>query len=60
MKGREAITITKAQLSADARKVTVDIADFKPVMQQFLKWNLEAADGTPIAQEIQHTIHVIP
>jgi glucose/arabinose dehydrogenase len=60
VKGREAITITKAQLSADARTVTVDIADFKPVMQQFLKWNLQAADGTPVAQEIQHTVHVIP
>ena len=34
--------------------------DLKPVMQQSLKFNLKAADGTAFAQEIQHTIHAIP
>jgi hypothetical protein len=59
-KGREIISITGTRLSPDGRTVTIEIADFKPVMQESLKWNLKAADGTVIAQEIQHTIHALP
>jgi glucose/arabinose dehydrogenase len=59
-RGRDSINITGTELSADGKTVTVMIADFKPVMQESLKWNLKAADGTPITQEIQHTIHAIP
>ena len=29
-------------------------------MSEAIKFNLKAADGTPSAQEIQHTIHAIP
>ena len=59
-KGREPIAITGTHLSADGKTVAVEIADFKPVMQESLKWNLKSADGTPVAQEIEHTIHAIP
>ncbi len=59
-KGRESLEITGAKLSADGLSVTLGIADFKPVMQQSIKWDLKAKDGTPIAQEIQHTVHEIP
>ena len=59
-KGREPITITGTKLSVDGKTVTVEIADFQPVMQESIKWNLKAADGTAVAQEIQHTIHAIP
>lgn len=59
-RGRENINITGAQLGSDGKTVTLEIADFQPVMQQMLKWNLKAADGTPISQDIQHTIHAIP
>ena len=52
--------ITGTRLSQDGRTLTVEIADLKPVMQQSLKFVLKAADGTPLAQEIQHTIHAIP
>ena len=31
-----------------------------PAMQQAIKWDLKAQDGTPIAQETQHTVHVVP
>ncbi len=58
--GREAIDITAAKLSADGRSVTLAISDFKPVMQESIKWDLKAKDGTPIAQEIQHTVHEVP
>ncbi|MDB6034059.1 MAG: Large, multifunctional secreted protein [Verrucomicrobiales bacterium] len=59
-KGRDVIEIKGTKLSNDGKTLTVEIADLKPVMQQSLKFNLKAADGTPIAQEIQHTIHAIP
>ena len=52
--------IKSSKLSEDGKTLTLEIADLKPVMQQSLKFNLKAADGTPIAQEIQHTIHAIP
>ena len=58
--GRDALNITGTKLSPDGKTLTLEIADLKPVMQQSLKFNLTAADGTPIAQEIQHTIHAIP
>jgi hypothetical protein len=58
--GREPLDITSAKLSADGRSVTLAITDFKPVMQQAIKWDLKAKDGTPVAQEIQHTVHEVP
>ena len=47
-------------VSADSKTLTVEIADFKPVMQQTIKFNLKAADGTAVAQEVMHTVHAIP
>jgi len=59
-RGRDVLTITATRLGADGRTVFVAIDDLKPVMQQSLKFNLKAADGTVIAQEVQHTIHDVP
>lgn len=59
-KGRETINITGARLGPDGRTVTLSIEDLKPVMQQSIKWDLEAADGTKVAQEIQQTVHEVP
>jgi hypothetical protein len=59
-KGRETINITGAKLSADGKTVSLTIEDVRPVMQQAIKWDLKAQDGTPVAQETQHTIHVVP
>lgn len=56
-KGREGLNITSAKLSRDGRTVTLTVEDLKPVMQQSIKWDLKAADGTKVSQEIQHTIH---
>ena len=58
--GRDSLDITSAKLSPDGRTVTLQITDLKPVMQQSIRFNLTAADGTPVEQEIQHTIHAIP
>ena len=59
VKGRESLNITSATLSVDGRTVTLGIEDLRPVMQQSIKWDLKAEDGTQVAQEIQHTIHEI-
>jgi glucose/arabinose dehydrogenase len=60
LRGRDVIDITAAKLSSDRKTVTIEVADFKPVMQQTIRWNLKAADGTPVAQEVMHTIHALP
>jgi hypothetical protein len=59
-KGRENINITAAKLSADGKTVRLAIEDARPAMQQAIKWDLKAQDGTKVAQEIQQTIHEIP
>lgn len=59
-KGHDALNITGTRLSPDGKTLTVEIAGLKPVMQQTIKFNLKAADGTAIAQEIMHTIHLVP
>jgi hypothetical protein len=59
-KGRDMLNITGTKLSPDGRTLTVKIADLKPVMQQTLKFNLKATDGTAIGQEVMHTIHQVP
>ena len=59
-RGRDNLNVTATKLSPDGRTLTVEIADFKPVMQQTIKFNLKAADGTAIAQEVMHTVHAIP
>jgi hypothetical protein len=58
--GRDSLDITSAKLSPDGKTVTLQITDLKPVMQQSIRFNITAQDGTPIEQEIQHTIHAIP
>ncbi len=59
-RGRDVINITGTKLSADGKTVSVEIADFQPVMSETIKFNLKAADGTPVAQEVLHTVHAIP
>jgi hypothetical protein len=58
--GRDSLSIESAQLSSDGKTVTLAIADFQPVMSETIKFNLKAADGAPVAQEILHTVHAIP
>ncbi len=59
-RGRDNLNITATKLSADGKTVTVEIADFKPVMSETIKFNLTAADGTLVAQELMHTVHALP
>ena len=41
----------------DGETVFLAIPDMKPVMQMKVKFNLKAADGAPVSQEIYNTIH---
>lgn len=59
-KGRENLNITGAKLSGDGKTVRLQIEDLRPVMQQAIKFDLKAKDGTKVTQEIQQTIHEIP
>ena len=58
-RGRETIDITAAKVSDDGLSVTLTIADLQPAMGQNIKFDIKAKDGTPIAQEIQQTIHEV-
>jgi hypothetical protein len=58
--GRDPLNITGTKLSKDGKTLMLAIADLQPVMQESIKFNLKAKDGTPISQEIQHTIHAVP
>ena len=58
--GRDTVEIMSAKTSSDGRKVTLEIPGLKPVMQMLIRFKIKAADGTPINQEIWHTIHKVP
>lgn len=58
-RGRETIDITAAKVSDDGLSVTLTITDLQPAMGQNIKFDIKAKDGTPIAQEIQQTIHEV-
>ncbi len=51
------VAVQAARLSADRKTVFLEIAGLKPVMQMKIKFNLTAADGSRVAQEIYNTIH---
>jgi glucose/arabinose dehydrogenase len=59
-KGHDIVGLKAAKLSADKKSVFLEISDFKPVMQMKIKFGINAADGTPMNQEIYSTIHRIP
>jgi glucose/arabinose dehydrogenase len=59
-KGRDPVDVKSAHLSPDGLAVTLELADLKPVMQQAITFNLKARDGTPLRQDLQHSIHVVP
>jgi hypothetical protein len=58
--GKDSVEVTGAKLSAGGKVINLELADVRPVMQQAIAYRLKAADGTLLAQEIQHTIHVVP
>lgn len=55
--GRDAVAIQSARLSPDRQTVRLEIPGIKPVMQMRIRFNIQAADGTPIQSELYHTIN---
>ena len=58
-RGNEGVNVTGAKLSADGLTVTLAVEDLRPCDQQLIKFNIDAADGTNIRNEIMHTIHLV-
>ena len=59
-KGRETVAITGAKVSDDGLSVDIEIEDFRLVNQLEIKFQLKAKDGSPIEQEFQCSVNVIP
>jgi hypothetical protein len=59
-KAHDPVAVKSARLSADGRTVFLELAVVAPVMQQKIKFSLQAADGTRVSQEIYHTINKVP
>ncbi len=57
---RELVEVKSATLSPDGLTVTLALNDFRPVMQESIKFSLKTKAGAEFNQEIQHTIHKIP
>jgi glucose/arabinose dehydrogenase len=58
--GGDVIAIKAIKLSADKKTVFIEIAGLKPVMQSRIRFNIKAADGTVLKQELFHTINRVP
>jgi len=53
------LEVTGAKLSADGKTVTLSIKDMKPADQIKIKFNLDGADGSNVAQEVYATAPVL-
>ena len=59
-KGREPLPVRSATLSADGKTVSLKFDKLQPVHQLMIKYKIRGADGSPISQELDYTIHKIP
>ncbi|HEX7900018.1 MAG TPA: DUF6797 domain-containing protein [Planctomycetota bacterium] len=55
--GRERLEMSKATLSEDGRRVSLDLPGLKPVNNLILKFKVKAADGAPVVLDLNYTIH---
>jgi hypothetical protein len=58
--GRDEVTLEWAKLLPDGRTVRLSIPGLAPVMQMRIRYDLDAADGTSMADEAHLTINRIP
>jgi hypothetical protein len=56
---RDTVPLKSATLLDDKKTIFLEIPEIQPVMQMKIKFNLKAADGTPIRQEIINTINAL-
>ena len=58
--GGDAVAIKGIKLSEDKKTVIIEVDGLKPVMQSRIRFNIKAADGAVLKQEIFHTINRVP
>ncbi len=56
----EDVAVKGVKLSNGNKTVLLELEDVRPVMQQRIRYNIDAADGTQMRQEIFHTINAVP
>ena len=58
--GRDKMEVSKTELSADGKTVTLHFADWRPAHQVLTKFTLKSKDGKEINQEVLQTVNVVP
>ncbi len=58
--GRDPVPVEAARLAADGRTVFLQTPPLQPVMQMKVSWNIRAADGTVLRNELYQTINAVP
>jgi hypothetical protein len=59
-KGRDPVEIKSARLQPNGKTVFLEIPNLQAVMQMEIKYDLQAADGSRLEQEIFNTINKVP
>jgi hypothetical protein len=59
-RGEDAVTIKGVKLSADKKRVTLEIEGLVPVMQMEIKMKINSENGAPVTDRILNTINVVP
>ena len=54
------VEVKSAKLGEDRKTVFLEIPNIKPVMQMRIRYNLQGADGAPVAGEAYNTINKVP
>ena len=57
--GHDTVEVKSARLLPDGKTIFIGLAEVKPVMQMAIKYDLEAADGTQVADEVALTINAV-
>jgi glucose/arabinose dehydrogenase len=57
--GYDTVEVTAARVSADGKTVFLEIPEVAPVLQQQIKINVKSADGSPVREDVYHTIHAL-
>lgn len=59
-KGKEDVEVKSAKLSADRKKVFLEIDNLRPVMQMEIKMNVQSENGVKVPDRIISTINTVP
>ena len=59
-KGKDAVEVKSAKLSADKKSVFLDLGSVVPVEQMEIKFNVKSASGATIPGRIINTINAVP